>query len=98
VIAIARETIWTIGWLFAFDAMMGSILGALRGVADVWAPLAMQAAAFWLVGVPVAWALAIPAGLGATGLWWGIGAGIIVSLALLLPRFAVVARRPIARA
>ncbi len=68
VIAIARQTMWTIGWLFAFDAMMGSVLGALCGVADVWASLAMQAAAFWLVGVLVAWALAIPGGLGAAGL------------------------------
>lgn len=97
VIAIARETMWTIGWLFAFDAMMGAVLGALRGVADIWVPLAVQAAAFWVVAIPVAWTLAIAGDLGPAGLWWGIGTGMIVSLVFLLPRFHVVARRPVAR-
>ena len=98
VIAVARGTMWTIGWLFAFDATMGAVLGALRGVADIWVPLALQAAAFWLFGVPAAWLFAVVADLGAAGLWWGVGTGIIVSVALLVPRFYLVCRRPLARA
>lgn len=98
VVAVATGTMWTIGWLFCFDAMMGATLGALRGTGDVWVPFCLQATAFWGLGVPASWLFAVRWELGAPGLWWGVGVGIIASLVLLLPRFHVVSRRPIARA
>jgi len=98
VIAIGRETMWTIGWFFSIDAMMGVILGALRGLSDIWIPISVQFMAFWVIAVPVSWYLANDADLGAPGLWWGTGLGMVVSLAFLLPRFWIVAHRPITRA
>jgi multidrug resistance protein, MATE family len=66
-------------------------MGALRGLGDVWVPLWLQSAAFWFIAVPVAYYVGIVWEFGANGLFVGIGAGIAASLALLLPRFRIVA-------
>lgn len=97
VVAIATGTLRFCGFVVAFDAMMGVSMGALRGLGDVWMPLWLQSAAFWFVGVPVAWIAADRWNLGAIGLFVGIAAGIAASLILLAPRFrfacAAAARR-----
>jgi MATE family multidrug resistance protein len=41
--------------------------------------------AYWVVSIPVGWLLAYPAGLGVTGMWWGITLGLTIT-ALLLAR------------
>ena len=91
--AIARQTLLMAGLLVAFDTMMGTAMGALRGLSDVWMPLWMQSAAFWFVSVPLALFLGLHLGFGAAGLYWGLGAGILTSFALLAPRFARVTKR-----
>jgi MATE family multidrug resistance protein len=91
--AIARQTLLMAGVLVAFDTMMGTAMGALRGLSDVWMPLWMQSAAFWFVSVPLALFLGLHLGFGAAGLYWGLGAGILTSFALLAPRFARVTKR-----
>ena len=80
-------------FLVGFDAMMGVAMGELRGLGDVWAPLWLQSAAFWFVSVPLAWYVGLHLKVGAVGLFIGIGAGVVASLALLLPRFAIVPAR-----
>jgi MATE family multidrug resistance protein len=92
-VAVSTGTLRLAGYLVALDAMMGVAMGALRGVGDVWMPLWLQSAAFWFVAVPVAWLSSIVLEHGAIGLFVGIGAGIVASLALLLPRFHLVAKR-----
>ncbi|HUG61535.1 MAG TPA: MATE family efflux transporter [Methylomirabilota bacterium] len=92
-VAVSTGTLRFAGYFVAFDAMMGVAMGALRGLGDVWVPLWLQSAAFWFVAVPLAWYLGIHMEIGAVGLFAGIGAGILASLALLLPRFRVVAGR-----
>jgi multidrug resistance protein, MATE family len=92
-VAVSTGTLRFAGFFVAFDAMMGVAMGALRGLGDVWVPLALQAAAFWFVAVPLAWTIGLWLGHGAIGLFTGIAAGILASLALLLPRFFTVAAR-----
>lgn len=92
-VAVAAATLRTAGYLTAFDAMMGVSMGALRGVGDVWMPLWLQSAAFWFLAVPLAWLFALHLGLGAPGLWVGIGAGVLASLTMLAARFHIVTRR-----
>ncbi|WP_349359059.1 MATE family efflux transporter [Stappia sp.] len=92
-VAAAREALFVAAFLLSVDAGMGVALGALRGLGDVWWPTAWQIAAFWLVGIPVAWAGGLMFDLGAGGLIGGLLAGIVVSLAGLLLRF----RRQVAR-
>lgn len=96
-LAIATRTLGIAGWLLALDSTMGVAMGALRGLGDVWVPTLLQAAAFWFVAVPVAWLAGFHLDGGAVGLFVGMGAGILASNALLLPRFAVASRAAVRR-
>ncbi|WP_181700614.1 MATE family efflux transporter [Chthonobacter albigriseus] len=96
-VAVATQTLRIGGFLTAFDSMMGVTLGSLRGMGDVWMSLWLQCGAFWFVAIPLAYVLAIEVGFGAPGLFYGIGAGIFTSLALLSLRFRVVSQRMEAR-
>jgi MATE family multidrug resistance protein len=58
----------------------------------------MHGIAFWVAGVPAAYALAFPAGIGPVGLILGISLAMLISLILLGLRFRVVAARAIVRA
>jgi MATE family multidrug resistance protein len=68
---------------------------ALRGAAEAWSPPVIQAAAYYLVMLPVAWLLAFHMGMGASGLVWAIVAASTVSAVLLILRFRAVTRRKI---
>lgn len=57
--------------------------GALRGCGRQRAGFAINAAAFWGCGVPVASALALRAGRGVRGLWMGLAAGSLLQLVIL---------------
>ena len=92
-LALTAATIAAAGLVVPFDAMMGAILGALRGAGDVWTSFAIQAGAFWIVAVPLAAVLGIHLGFGAPGLIYGILAGVTVSFALLALRFRIISRR-----
>ncbi|PLX37747.1 MAG: hypothetical protein C0606_05585 [Hyphomicrobiales bacterium] len=98
VLAITSQTIFVAGFALSADAAMGVATGALRGAGDVWAALIMQSAAFWCVGIPSAFALAIYAGYGPPGLFAAIVIGIYTSLMMLLPRFAYITKGEIRRA
>ncbi|MEJ1157255.1 MATE family efflux transporter [Prosthecomicrobium sp. N25] len=97
VLAITRQTFLVAATFLSLDAAMGVAMGALRGTGDVWVPTLMQASAFWIVAVPVAWIFSAALGLGPVGLLGGILAGTIASLAFLLPRFSRVSRGRLAR-
>ncbi len=96
--AIARQTLTAIVLMVVIDGVMTVTMGALRGMGDVRWPAFMHGIAFWVVGVPVAYALAFPAGFGAVGLILGISLAMLVSLVLLGFRFRLVSARAIARA
>jgi MATE family multidrug resistance protein len=96
--ALTAATIAVAGLVVPFDAMMGASLGALRGAADVWMAFAIQAAAFWIVAVPLAGLLGIRWELGAPGLIFGVLAGVTISFALLALRFWAIAKRAVRRA
>jgi multidrug resistance protein, MATE family len=56
--------------------------------------MAITAFAYWGVGMPVAWWLGFPAGLGARGVWLGLVAGLAVAAVLLFARFVRLTRSP----
>jgi multidrug resistance protein, MATE family len=76
-----------------FDGVMGVTTGALRGAGDAWVPMIAQALAFWLIAIPIAYFLGLHGTLGLPGLLIGILAGILASVAIMLPRFAIIAAR-----
>ncbi|MCC7319418.1 MAG: MATE family efflux transporter [Rubellimicrobium sp.] len=74
--------------LFQFaDAGQIVALSLLRGVQDTQVPMWLAAFAYWGVGVPAGYALAFVAGLGPSGLWLGLTAGLATAAALLMLRF-----------
>lgn len=91
----AREAIIAAGWsllllaaLFQlFDAMQVIHLGILRGLQDTRVPMVMAALAYWGVGMPVAFVLGFPAGLGGPGVWLGLVLGLTAASGLLGWRF-----------
>ncbi len=52
-----------------FMALALALGGALRGAGDTKSPILVAFVGVWLVRVPLAWALAFPAGLGLVGIW-----------------------------
>ena len=72
-----------------FDGVQVTASGALRGLHDTRTPMLITLAAYWLVGLPVAWWLAFEAGFGPPGLWWGLTAGLAAAALGLTLRFSL---------
>ncbi len=72
--------------------------GALRGLGDASIPFALATLGYWVIGIPAAWLLTFPAGLGAAGAWWGLAAGLTVTATLLTSRFLHRSRTAVALA
>lgn len=83
--------------IIVFDGAQGVLTGGLRGAADVWRPMQIHVASFWLVLLPLGWLLAFPAGLGVRGLMGGVLAGLVVTAALLAWRLLTLPRQKLER-
>ncbi|MXU64419.1 MATE family efflux transporter [Oceanomicrobium pacificus] len=66
---------------------------ALRGMNDTKIPMFVAFFGYWGVGLPAAYLLAFKAGLGGTGIWFGLAAGLSAAAVILLSRFAILSRR-----
>ncbi len=97
VLPLAASLIGICGIILVFDGMQAVLMGALRGIADVWVPPGLQLISWWCITVPIGYVLAFVVGIGVDGLMWGILAGALSASILLSGRFLVMARRPIAR-
>lgn len=75
------------------DALNAPLQGALRGYRDVKAVLVLSIISFWLVGMPLGWALAEVAGHGAYGYWQGVISGLFVGFILLAVRINKVRKK-----
>jgi putative MATE family efflux protein len=62
---------------------------SFNGAGDTWTPTWLNLICFWVFEIPIAWALAEPAGLGPTGVFWAI----MAAFSLLAAASAVVFRR-----
>lgn len=67
---------------YLFFGIMFIYNGALRGAGDVVAPMVITLLALWGIRIPLAWVLAIKAGYGAMGIWWGITISLFISMIL----------------
>lgn len=61
--------------------------GVLRGLKDTRVPMIMAIVSYWLIGMPVAYGLAIGAGWGPVGVWWGLAFGLLFAAGLMTTRF-----------
>jgi MATE family multidrug resistance protein len=69
------------------DAMQVMALGLLRGIHDTRVPMIAAAISYWGIGVPSAYVLAFPLGMGGPGLWIGLVVGLSVAALTLMWRF-----------
>ena len=69
-----------------FDAVAMVGLSALNGAGDTRFTMLVSVGSAWLVKLPLGYALALPAGLGAVGAWWGLTADIVFLAAATLWR------------
>ncbi len=97
VIDAARPLI-IIGAFFQLaDGLQVVCNGALRGMGDTRVVLYLNLAGHYLVGLPAGMLAAFVAGWGASGLWWGLFAGLTVVAVALLVRFARLSAHEVAR-
>lgn len=87
IVALAASLMIYAGAFQVVDAMQVVTLGLLRGVQDTRVPLLLTMVSYWLIGIPAAYVLAFPVGMGPQGLWAGLVAGLSAAAALLLWRF-----------
>jgi MATE family multidrug resistance protein len=83
----------TIAGLFQLaDGVQAVAAGALRGLKDTRVPMLLAALGYWGLGMPIGLSLAEAAGLGPTGLWIGLAAGIGAVALLMLRRWRRLSR------
>jgi MATE family multidrug resistance protein len=83
---LAASLIPIAGVFQVFDGLQAVSAGVLRGLGDTRFPLLANLLGFWIVGLPTSAWLAFSAGLGPTGLWWGLVAGLAAVAACLVQR------------
>ncbi|MFP8965319.1 MATE family efflux transporter [Pokkaliibacter sp. CJK22405] len=92
-VVTAASHLMIIAALFQFsDATQVSISGALRAYKDTRIPMVLTCLAYWCIGLPLGWTLAMTdtltaAPLGATGFWLALFMGLTVAATLLAWRF-----------
>lgn len=93
VIMIASELLIIAGIFQLFDGAQVVGLGILRGMGDVNLPTLFTFIAYWIIGLPIAYFLGIKLSLGATGVWYGLTLGLLVSASLLFFRYAYTVKK-----
>jgi MATE family multidrug resistance protein len=86
VVSAAVMLIPIAGVFQVFDGIQVTASGALRGVGDTRVPMLVNLLGFWVVGLPVSYALGFWTDLGSRGIWWGLAVGIAVVAVLLMLR------------
>ncbi|MFY0665359.1 MAG: MATE family efflux transporter [Natronospirillum sp.] len=69
-----------------FDGYQVLTTWMLRGFKDTFIPMLLGASGYWAMGLSFGLILAYPIGLGAVGLWWGLGIGLMFAASLLVLR------------
>ncbi|ORC51266.1 hypothetical protein B2G74_00385 [Burkholderia sp. A27] len=84
VASLAWRLVFVGAFCLAADGAHNVAMGALRGLNQGRLTIYSAIVGYWLVGIPLAWWLGVVRGIGATGVWIGVGAGLHVSAAMLL--------------
>lgn len=92
VLAVGVGLMYVAAGFQLFDGIQGVTTGNLRGAGDTKTPMAAGLLAHWVLGLPVGYALAFPAGLGAVGLWLGLSLGLVAASVVVLVAWVRTAR------
>ncbi|MBT3915470.1 MAG: MATE family efflux transporter [Rhodospirillaceae bacterium] len=91
-ISRAAPLIGFIALVLIADGGQSVMAHALRGCGETWVPAALHIIAYFVIMIPLAWYLALPAGRGAIGLFEAILIASIVSVTLASIRFRIISR------
>lgn len=92
VVALAAPLMVWIVLATVFDGGQSVMNNACRGRGDTWLPTLMHFGSYWLVMVPLTWALTFRGGQGLAGVYQAIAVGSMVSLGVLALRFRRLSR------
>lgn len=87
VIAYAAPLIIIAALFQLLDTAQAIMNGLLRGLKDARIPMVLVLIAYWIIGLPLAWLLAFPFGLGGIGIWTGFLCGLGTAAVMLSIRY-----------
>jgi MATE family multidrug resistance protein len=87
VISIASNLLVVAAFFQLSDGTQAVGIGVLRGLTDVKAPTIITFVSYWVVGLPVGYYMGFITGMGVTGVWVGLLAGLTSSALFLTLRF-----------
>lgn len=87
IVPLGLSLLWVAALFQLADGGQAMAMGLLRGIEDTRRPMLIAVISYWMIGVPVSYGLAFPAGLGGVGLWLGLVAGLTVAALALMLRF-----------
>jgi multidrug resistance protein, MATE family len=87
IIPLGVTLLWVAALFQLADGGQAMAMGLLRGIQDTKMPMVIAAVSYWLVGIPVSYALAFIVGLEGVGLWFGLVVGLMVAAVALMVRF-----------
>ncbi|MGH7527423.1 MAG: MATE family efflux transporter [Gemmatimonadales bacterium] len=93
VIGVAAMLIPLAGIFQVFDGLQAVGGGVLRGLGQTRVAMLVNLLGYWALGLPVSYYLGFVAGLGPTGLWWGLVLGLAAVATVLLVRIRIALAR-----
>ena len=93
VVNIASKLLIIAGLFQISDGIQVVVLGALRGLQDMFIPMWLVFVSYWIIGFPVCFYLGLMTELGTFGVWIGLLVGLTVSATLLYLRFQHLTKR-----
>lgn len=97
VIAAAATLVQVAGFFQLSDGAQVVASGALRGAGDTRSAPKANLVGYYLIGLPIAIALAFGLKMGGPGVWWGLSVGLTVVAVGLTVQFHRISKRPLAR-
>lgn len=87
VVKIATTLLFFAGFFQIADAMQATSMSMLRSLNDVLWPSVISFVAFWLIGLPIGYWLAVHQGWNAQGIWVGYLIALVIQASWFLRRF-----------
>ena len=87
IVPLGVTLLWVAALFQLADGGQAMAMGLLRGIQDTKIPMVIAAVSYWLVGIPISYALAFLAGFEGVGMWFGLVAGLMVAAIALMVRF-----------
>lgn len=92
--AVAVQLLFFAAMFQISDGLQVSGAGALRGLKDTKIPMVVNLTAYWVIGLPLGYYLAMKLGYGARGFWMGMVAGLTFAAIFHPARFHRMCSRP----